>query len=68
MLIENGANVIVIDDLLATGGTVDAAVKLVKELGGEVVGCVCLMELAGLEGRQKLDGMRVETVICYPGN
>ncbi len=66
--IKPGQKALIVDDLLATGGTVDAAVKLVKELGGEVVGCVCLMELAGLEGRKKLDGMRVETVICYPGN
>ena len=56
-----------IDDLIATGGTVEAAVKLIESLGGEVVKIVFLMELAGLEGRKKLAGYDVESVICYEG-
>lgn len=59
--------VVVIDDLIATGGTVEAAVKLIESLGGEVVKIVFLMELAGLEGRKKLAGYDVESVICYEG-
>ena len=62
-----GDKVIIVDDLLATGGTIEAIIKLINELGGEVVGSVFLMELAGLEGRKKLEGYDVETVIAYPG-
>lgn len=56
-----------IDDLIATGGTVEAAVKLIEELGGEVVKIVFLMELAGLKGREKLAGYDVASVIRYEG-
>ena len=63
--IRPGQKVVVIDDLIATGGTVEAAVKLIESLGGEVVKIVFLMELAGLEGRKKLAGYDVESVICY---
>lgn len=66
--IKPGQKVVVIDDLIATGGTVEAAVKLIEKLGGEVVRIVFLMELAGLEGRKKLEGYDVESVICYEGN
>lgn len=65
--IKPGQKVVVIDDLIATGGTVEAAVKLIESLGGEVVKIVFLMELAGLEGRKKLAGYDVESVICYEG-
>ncbi len=65
--IRPGQKVVVIDDLIATGGTVEAAVKLIEKLGGEVVKIVFLMELAGLEGRKKLEGYDVESVICYEG-
>ena len=65
--IRPGQKVVVIDDLIATGGTVEAAVKLIESLGGEVVKIVFLMELAGLEGRKKLAGYDVESVICYEG-
>ena len=57
----------IIDDLIATGGTVQAATKLVEQLGGEVVKIVFLMELAGLNGREKLKGYDVASVICYDG-
>ena len=65
--IKPGQKVAVIDDLIATGGTVEAAVKLIEELGGEVVKIVCLMELAGLKGREKLAGYDVASVIRYEG-
>ena len=63
--IKPGQKVAVIDDLIATGGTVEAAVKLIEELGGEVVKIVFLMELAGLKGREKLAGYDVASVILY---
>lgn len=65
--IKPGQKVAVIDDLIATGGTVEAAVKLIEELGGEVVKIVFLMELAGLKGREKLSGYDVASVIRYEG-
>ncbi len=65
--IKPGQKVVIADDLIATGGTIEAIIKLVEELGGEVVGIVFLMELAGLKGREKLDGYRVESVIRYEG-
>ena len=65
--IKPGQKVVVIDDLIATGGTIEAAIKLIEELGGEVVKVVFLMELAGLNGREKLAGYDVESVICYEG-
>lgn len=65
--IKPGQKVVIVDDLIATGGTVEAAVKLVERLGGKVVKIVFLMELAGLEGRKKLAGYDVESVITYEG-
>lgn len=65
--IKPGQKVAIIDDLIATGGTVEAAVKLVEQLGGEVVKIVFLMELAGLKGREKLKGYSVDSVIRYEG-
>lgn len=65
--IKPGQKVAIIDDLIATGGTVEAATKLVERLGGEVVKIVFLMELAGLKGREKLSGYDVDSVICYEG-
>ena len=66
--IKPGQRVVVIDDLIATGGTVEAAIKLIEELGGVVVKVVFLMELAGLKGRERLKDYDVESVIQYPGN
>ena len=63
--IKPGQKVIIIDDLLATGGTVEATVKLVEELGGEVVGCAFLIELEALKGRELLDKYDVFTVLKY---
>ena len=65
--IKPGQKVVVIDDLMATGGTTEAIIKLVEQLGGEVVKICFLMELAGLNGRSKLDGYDVASVINYPG-
>ena len=65
--VKPGQKVVVIDDLIATGGTVEAAIKLIEQLGGEVVKAVFLMELAGLKGREKLAGYDVESIICYEG-
>ena len=65
--IKPGQKVVIIDDLMATGGTIEAIIKLIERLGGEVVKTVFLMELEGLEGRKKLEGYNVETVIAYPG-
>ena len=65
--IKPGQKVVVIDDLIATGGTIEAAIKLIEQLGGEVVKVVFLMELAGLKGRERLAGYDVESVICYEG-
>lgn len=65
--IKPGQRVVIIDDLMATGGTMEAIIKLVESLGGVVAKIVFLMELEGLEGRKKLDGYDVETVIAYPG-
>lgn len=65
--IKPGQKVVLVDDLIATGGTVEAAIRLVERLGGEVVKVVFLMELAGLEGRKKLEGYEVESVVVYEG-
>ena len=65
--IKPGQRVLIVDDLMATGGTIEAIIKLVEQLGGQVVGTVFLMELAGLEGRKKLADQRVESVIIYEG-
>ena len=65
--IKPGQKVVIIDDLIATGGTNEAMVKLIEGLGGEVVKTVLLMELAGLKGRERLQGYDVDSVIIYPG-
>ena len=65
--IRSGQRVVLIDDLIATGGTIEAAIKLIEQLGGVVVKVVFLMELAGLKGREKLAGYDVDSVICYEG-
>ncbi len=65
--IKPGQKVVIVDDLMATGGTIEAIIKLVEKLGAKVVKIVFLMELEGLKGRKKLEGYDVETVISYPG-
>lgn len=66
--IKPGQRVVIVDDLIATGGTTEAIIKLVEQLGGKVVKIVFLMELEGLKGREKLSGYDVDAVIRYPGN
>lgn len=65
--IQPGQKVVLVDDLIATGGTIEACAKMVEERGAEVVKVIFLMELAGLEGREKLKGYDVASVICYEG-
>lgn len=65
--VKEGQKVVIIDDLIATGGTNEAMIKLIEGLGGKVVKTVFLMELAGLEGRKRLQGYDVDSVIIYPG-
>ena len=65
--IQKGQKVVVVDDLIATGGTIKASIDLVEKLGGEVKKVIFLMELAGLEGRKKLAGYDVDAVIKYEG-
>ena len=65
--IKPGQKVVIVDDLIATGGTTEAMIKLIELLGGEVVGIVVLIELAGLEGRKRLAKYRLESAICYEG-
>ena len=65
--IKPGQKVVIIDDLMATGGTLEAMIELIEGLGGEVVKIVFLMELAGLEGRKRLGDYDIDSVITYPG-
>ena len=65
--IRPGQKVLIVDDLIATGGTNEAMIRLVEGLGGEVVKAVFLMELAGLKGRERLKEYDVDSVIIYPG-
>ncbi len=65
--IKPGQKVVLVDDLIATGGTIEACTRLVEELGGEVAKIIFLMELAGLKGREKLADYEVASVITYPG-
>ncbi len=65
--IKPGQKVVIVDDLIATGGSAEAAAKLVEKLGGQVVRMIFVMELAGLEGRKKLQGYDVKSLIVYEG-
>jgi adenine phosphoribosyltransferase len=65
--IKPGQKVVLVDDLIATGGTIQAAIHLIEKLGGEVVKVLFLMELAGLEGRRQLEGYDVDSIVIYPG-
>ncbi|WP_397539436.1 adenine phosphoribosyltransferase [Rummeliibacillus pycnus] len=63
--VKPGQKVLIVDDLLATGGTVDAAIRLIEQLGGEVVGCAFLIELEELHGRDKIEGYDIFTLMQY---
>lgn len=65
--IKPGQKVVIVDDLIATGGTIKAITGLVERLGGEVAKIIFLMELKGLNGREKLKGYDVDAVIKYEG-
>ena len=66
--IKPGQKVVIIDDLIATGGTIEAIARMVEQLGGQVVKICFVMELAGLEGRKKLSGYLVDSIITYEGH
>lgn len=63
--IKKGQKVVIIDDLLATGGTVEATIELVEKMGGEVVGCSFLIELVDLNGRDLLKNYEVNSIMKY---
>lgn len=65
--IKPGQKVLIVDDLIATGGTTMAMIELIEQLGGEVVGVVVMIELAGLKGRERIAGYRLDSAICYEG-
>ena len=65
--ITPGQKVVIVDDLIATGGTTEAISKLIEKLGGEVVKICFVMELAGLKGRERLKNYDVDSVIIYEG-
>ena len=65
--IKPGQKVLIVDDLIATGGTTQAMIQLIESLGGTVVGIVVLIELAGLKGREKIADYRVEAALTYEG-
>ena len=65
--IRPGMRVVLIDDLIATGGTLEAAAKLLESLGATVVKIVCLLELKGLHGRDRLQNYPLATIISYDG-
>jgi len=64
--VASGERVLIVDDLLATGGTAAATVSLVQQLGGEIAGLDFLVELQGLKGREKLVGYPIHSTIIYP--
>ena len=65
--VRPGQTVLLVDDLIATGGTTEAMIKLIESLGGIVVGVVVMIELAGLKGREKIKNYRLEAAITYEG-
>lgn len=64
--VQIGERVLVVDDLLATGGTAAATVHLLSQLGADIVGCAFLVELLGLRGRDKLEGCSIHSLLSYP--
>lgn len=63
--IKKGQNVLIADDLLATGGTISTSVSLINQLGGNVVGAAFLIELTALKGRDKMPGVEVFSLMTY---
>lgn len=66
--IKPGENIVIIDDLLATGGTAEAGCKLIEEAGGNIVKALFLVELPELEGRKKLEKYNVDSIISFEGH
>ena len=65
--VEKGQRVVILDDLLATGGTMAASIELIKKAGIEVVGAACIIELTFLDGRSKLNGIPFDALMVYDG-
>lgn len=65
--VKPGDRIVLVDDLIATGGTLEAAARLLTQQGAQVVKIVCLMELKGLNGRERIKEYPVETVVAYEG-
>lgn len=63
--IKPGQKVLIVDDLLATGGTISATIDLVEQMGGEVVGCAFLIDLKDLNGRERLKGYKIKTLMEF---
>ncbi|EMS73863.1 adenine phosphoribosyltransferase [Ruminiclostridium cellobioparum] len=63
--VKPGQKVLIVDDLLATGGTTEANIKLIEQLGGEVAGIIYFIELGFLEGRKKLEGYKVNSIVSF---
>ncbi|TMB49883.1 MAG: adenine phosphoribosyltransferase [Chloroflexi bacterium] len=63
--IQPGQRVLIVDDLLATGGTVQGTIELVQRLGGEIAGLSFMVELTGLNGREKLGDFQIHTLLTY---
>ena len=63
--VKKGSNVLMVDDLLATGGTMAASCRLIEKIGGRVAGIIFLIELLGLEGREKLENYDVKSIITF---
>jgi len=66
--IQKGDQVLIVDDLIATGGTISAAIELVEKLGGEVVECAFVIELPNLKGREKIKGYNIFSMIEFEGD
>ena len=65
--ITKGEKVVIVDDLIATGGTIEAAVKLVKKLGGDILECAFIVELPELKGREKIKDQKIFTICEFEG-
>jgi len=66
--IQKGDQVLIVDDLIATGGTISAAIELVEKLGGEVVECAFVIELPDLKGREKIKGYNIFSMVEFEGD
>lgn len=65
--LQKGARVLMVDDLLATGGTMEAACRLVEQIGGEVIGCAFIVELVDLKGRERLTRYPINSLVEFEG-